>query len=72
MQLAYAAAAPAIPQPEPGLTAAELLTRASAFCPMLRERQAEHEAPGSYAEEVHEAFLAAGFYRITQPRMFGG
>lgn len=61
MQLAYAAAAPAIPQPEPGLTAAELLTRASAFCPMLRERQAEHKA-----------FLAAGFYRITQPRMFGG
>ena len=72
MQLAYAAAAPAIPPPKSGLTAAELLTRASAFCPMLRERQAEHEALGSYAEEVHEAFLAAGFYRIIQPRMFGG
>src|SRR5919109_3922401 len=27
---------------------------------------------GYYSEHVHEAFTKAGFYRILQPRMFGG
>ncbi|WP_205754534.1 hypothetical protein [Arthrobacter sp. CAU 1506] len=34
--------------------------------------QAEHEQLGGYSEEIHQEFLEAGFYRILQPRRFGG
>ena len=58
--------------PEPGLTERDLLERAVSLRPVLRERQAEHEALGTYGEDLHETFTRMGFYRITQPRMFGG
>jgi 3-hydroxy-9,10-secoandrosta-1,3,5(10)-triene-9,17-dione monooxygenase len=61
-----------LPVPEPGLTLEELVARAVALRPMLREQQAENEARGTYGPDLHEAFRRAGFYRITQPRMFGG
>jgi 3-hydroxy-9,10-secoandrosta-1,3,5(10)-triene-9,17-dione monooxygenase len=34
--------------------------------------QQETEDRGTYSEETHEAFCKAGFYRILQPRRFGG
>ncbi len=39
---------------------------------VLRERQAECEAVGRLPEETNRAFIEAGFYRILQPRRFGG
>ena len=61
-----------LPQPEPGLTPEMLIERARAMRPMLRAQMAEADRVGRYSEEVHEAFKAAGFYRIMQPRLFGG
>lgn len=63
---------PLIAQPEPGLTEAVLLERASALRPILREQQAESDERGCYSPEVHERLLEGGFYRILNPRMFGG
>jgi 3-hydroxy-9,10-secoandrosta-1,3,5(10)-triene-9,17-dione monooxygenase len=39
---------------------------------LLRHRQAEADERGAYDPDVHQAFVDAGFYRVTQPRMFGG
>ena len=61
-----------IPPPEPDLTVNELLQRADALRPLLRERQAECEASGELSEDTNQKFIAAGFYRILQPRLFGG
>jgi 3-hydroxy-9,10-secoandrosta-1,3,5(10)-triene-9,17-dione monooxygenase len=63
---------PVISAPEPGLTPAEMVARAVALRPLLRAQQDENDARGTYSEELHQAFLKAGFYRITQPRLFGG
>ena len=65
--LAYAPIAP----PEPELTAEEMIHRAHALRPLLRERQAECEALGRLPESTNDAFVASGFYRILQPRRFG-
>ena len=61
-----------IPQPEPGLTPDEVVRRAEALIPMLREQQDEADERGYYNEAVHQAMRDAGLYRIVQPRMFGG
>ena len=61
-----------IPPPEPDLTPQEMLCRAEALRPMLRERQATCEELGRLPEETNREFLKAGFYRILQPRRFGG
>jgi 3-hydroxy-9,10-secoandrosta-1,3,5(10)-triene-9,17-dione monooxygenase len=58
--------------PEPDLTPAEMIRRAQALRPMLRAQQEEAERLGHYTPEVHQAFLDAGFYRLFQPRRFGG
>lgn len=50
----------------------ELVARAEAIAPTLVARQAETEARGYYAEDTHEAFKAAGFYRTLLPPEFGG
>jgi 3-hydroxy-9,10-secoandrosta-1,3,5(10)-triene-9,17-dione monooxygenase len=63
---------PFLPQPEPGLTAETLVERAAALRALLRAEQDKSDWRGHYGEEVHEAFRKAGFYRILQPRMFGG
>ena len=63
---------PVLPQPEPGLTPETLIARAAALRPLLREQQEESDARGRYSDEVHEALRRGGFYRILQPRMFGG
>lgn len=62
----------AIAPPEPDLTPAELLRRATAMRPLLRERQNSVEANGCVSEDTNARFIAAGFYRILQPRCFGG
>jgi 3-hydroxy-9,10-secoandrosta-1,3,5(10)-triene-9,17-dione monooxygenase len=63
---------PIIPVPEPDLTAAEMLARAEAMRPVLRERRAATEAAGRLLDENNDAFTKAGFYRAIQPRRFGG
>ena len=62
----------AIPQPEPGLTAETLVERAAAMRPLLRAQQEANDYRGHYSDEIHQAFEAAGFYRILQPRSTGG
>ncbi|HUK02186.1 MAG TPA: hypothetical protein VLW26_07920 [Steroidobacteraceae bacterium] len=59
-------------QPEPGLTPARLIERAVALRPLLREQQAENDRRGHYSEAIQRQLLAGGFYRILQPRRFGG
>ncbi|HTR39161.1 MAG TPA: hypothetical protein VMH80_24965 [Bryobacteraceae bacterium] len=61
-----------IPPPEPHLTPAEMIARAEAMQPMLRERQTECEQLGQLPDDTQKLFLDAGFYRILQPRRFGG
>jgi 3-hydroxy-9,10-secoandrosta-1,3,5(10)-triene-9,17-dione monooxygenase len=61
-----------IPQPEPGLTAAEVVRRARELRSWLRDRQDQAEQLTGIPEDTHKAFLDAGFYRTLQPRRFGG
>jgi len=45
---------------------------AHGMLPVLRARQEACEALGRLPEETNDEFIAAGFYRILQPRRFGG
>jgi 3-hydroxy-9,10-secoandrosta-1,3,5(10)-triene-9,17-dione monooxygenase len=51
---------------------AEVLAAARDLVPVLRARQAECEALGRLPEQTQREFVEAGFYRILQPRRFGG
>lgn len=51
---------------------AEIMARARALVPMLRERAAETERLRRLPDATHRAFLEAGFYKILQPRHYGG
>ena len=53
-------------------TRRELVARATALRPLISDEQVESAQRGCYSQQLHEAFLAAGFYNITAPRMFGG
>lgn len=64
--------AAAISPPEPGLTPGEMLRRATAMRERLRARQDRTEANGAILPETNDEFIRAGFYRIVQPRRFGG
>ncbi|MGH6990006.1 MAG: acyl-CoA dehydrogenase family protein [Stellaceae bacterium] len=61
-----------IAPPEPDLTPGEMIARAVALRPLLREGQAALEAAGRVSDEMNQRFIAAGFYRAVQPRLFGG
>src|SRR5579862_8593717 len=61
-----------IPRPETDLTPPEMLRRAESMRTVLRDRQALCEELGRLPEETNRDFLEAGFYRILQPRCFGG
>jgi 3-hydroxy-9,10-secoandrosta-1,3,5(10)-triene-9,17-dione monooxygenase len=61
-----------IPVPEPNLTADEMVQRARDLVPVLRERQEHCEELGRLPDETRRDFVEAGFYRILQPRRFGG
>jgi 3-hydroxy-9,10-secoandrosta-1,3,5(10)-triene-9,17-dione monooxygenase len=58
--------------PEPGLTPQDLIDRAIAMRPLLRETQDESDERGYFSEAINRKFIDAGFYRILQPKMFGG
>lgn len=62
----------AIAPPEPELTPGEMLRRAVAMRETLRARQDRTEANGAILPETNDEFVRAGFYRIVQPRRFGG
>jgi 3-hydroxy-9,10-secoandrosta-1,3,5(10)-triene-9,17-dione monooxygenase len=57
---------------EPDVTPALLIERAKAMVPGLVARQHETEQRTYYAEDTHQAFRDAGFYRITVPKRYGG
>lgn len=61
-----------IAPPEPNLTPNQIIARADAMREMLRERQAATEAAGNMSVETNQALVDAGFYRVVQPRLFGG
>jgi alkylation response protein AidB-like acyl-CoA dehydrogenase len=54
------------------ITPKVLLERARAMVPVLRERAAATEEARTMLPETLEDFLRAGFFRICQPRRFGG
>lgn len=61
-----------IPTPEPDLTPAEMIGRAEALRSLLFARQAETEAAGNMSAATNAELIKAGFYRVLQPRLFGG
>ena len=61
-----------IAPPEPDLTSEQMVQRARDLVPILRERQEECETLGRLPDETVRDFVDAGFYRILQPRRFGG
>ena len=50
----------------------ELVERARALVPMLRQRADEVERARSVPADIIQAFKDAGFFRILQPRRWGG
>ena len=62
----------AIDPPEPNLTPGVLIVRAAAMRGKLRERQDECERLGRLSDTTLQDYLDAGFYRVMQPRRFGG
>jgi alkylation response protein AidB-like acyl-CoA dehydrogenase len=58
--------------PERDLTPGEMIGRAVALRPQLVAEQAATEARRFFSPELHEAFLAAGFYHLYVPRRYGG
>lgn len=50
----------------------QLLERARAMLPLLRERADEIDEAGSVPEDIVELFRKAGFYKILQPKRWGG
>jgi 3-hydroxy-9,10-secoandrosta-1,3,5(10)-triene-9,17-dione monooxygenase len=53
-------------------TKAEMIARAEALLPVLRERSAEAEKNRRLSDETAQAFRTAGFPKILQPKRFGG
>ena len=61
-----------VPVPEPDLRPETVIERARALIPAIRDQQDEAERLGHHAAELDRKFTEAGFYRILQPRRFGG
>ncbi len=59
-------------QPEPGLTEEEMIARAIALRPQLVADQEATEKRTYYSQEMHQAFVNAGFYHLYVPRRYGG
>ena len=49
-----------------------LIAEANEIAKVLRQEQDESDARGYYSDAIHSRLLEGGFYRILQPRMFGG
>ena len=58
--------------PDPGLTPDQMVARAVALRSHLVDEQEKTEVRTRFSEETQKLFTDAGFYRILQPRMFGG
>ena len=56
----------------PAPTAEELVARATALLPMLREKAASVEANRMVSKETIQAFKDAGFFKILQQKEWGG
>jgi 3-hydroxy-9,10-secoandrosta-1,3,5(10)-triene-9,17-dione monooxygenase len=54
------------------LTAETIIARARALIPAIRDQQDEAEKLGHHTAGLDRAFAEAGFYRMLQPRKFGG
>jgi 3-hydroxy-9,10-secoandrosta-1,3,5(10)-triene-9,17-dione monooxygenase len=69
---------PSSPTPTPGggsaerPDAAELVARARAMVPLLREREEEAIGNRQVSPDIIAAFQEAGFFRILQPARYGG
>ena len=50
----------------------DFIARAQELVPALRERAATTEAERRVPDATHQAFLDAGFYRMFQPKPYGG
>ncbi len=50
----------------------DILERARALLPVLRKRATSTERLRRLPDDTHRDFIEAGFYRIMQPRAFGG
>ena len=50
----------------------EFIRRARDLAPVLRARAAKAEADRRIPDETHQAFVEAGFYKLLQPKHFGG
>ena len=61
-----------VPVPEPDLTPETVIGRAQALIPAIRAQQDEAERLGHHTPELDRQFAEAGFYRILQPRRYGG
>jgi 3-hydroxy-9,10-secoandrosta-1,3,5(10)-triene-9,17-dione monooxygenase len=61
-----------VPVPEPDLSPQEIIARARALIPRIREQQDEAERLGHHTDDLDREFVKAGFYRMLQPRRFGG
>lgn len=53
-------------------TPASLIEEARAIAVELSKAQDESDARGCYSDAIHQRLLDGGFYRIVQPKMFGG
>ena len=53
-------------------TEEEFLVRARALVPMLRERADEIDNAGSVPEDIVQSFRDAGFFKMLQPKRWGG
>jgi 3-hydroxy-9,10-secoandrosta-1,3,5(10)-triene-9,17-dione monooxygenase len=61
-----------IAAPETDLTPEAMIRRAISMRQTLRSRQQETEAAGRILTVTNDEFVKAGFYRVVQPRRFGG
>ncbi len=61
---------PTVTNPIPG--ADELFARARAMVPTLRQHATATEAARRVSKEAGQEFLDAGFFRVLQPKRFGG
>lgn len=59
-------------RPAPPRTAEEILARAKALAPVLRERAAEFEQARRLPPDIVELLRDTGVFRMTFPREFGG
>lgn len=59
-------------RPDPSAVEADLIDRARALAPVLRERATEAEALRRLPDQSHRDFIDAGFYRALQPARYGG